>query len=658
MPPEQNAPAPDITGTDAANAAMPSGTPQGPPMAPPPGTPGVLPDAPNVSNLPAVSNPGAAQAAQNAMAAQQVQQQQAKAGLARDAAHGAAFNFLAGNTPQKPGQMFRSLLAGAILGGAAGGQSHNFTGGFGLGVQAGVSQQERLRAPQQQMFENQLKQQKEQREQQQADREGKVADAEIEKYKEDTAMLNTQQLHLHSMISKGQYDQAQEQSAAGKAFEDMFQKAGIPIPYQNVDDREIPKIWKDNPESKSYQWRPVGVAPVLDNKGKKEKDENGNPLYKLIYDAFYPDKDPRGKIPLTQAVYDRYVGAGMDKTVPGFSNLKVGQPLDVSQVNALNAQYDAATNKQVKEQKDHDEHLHMKALAREENEGATLKQDERKAIQQLSVPLSQNFVADPTVLTKSEAELRQQYASQNQILPQTFSTLYAIGHYDASLSKNYPTWNRRGTTGQMTASQATDFIRRFINPNFDENKFDEIKNMEKEYGSTRNNTAGGNAIAYNTAISHLGMLHDAAVALKTNDIQQVNKIKQWLSVQTGQNVKPNFDSIREALVGEIGKTFKNAAVDQQEASRIEQTLASYDSPDQLINAGVIPTYAALMNSKAEALDAHYYGIKGRHPDGIIDPNSSATLNRLKPQYARNKQTNQWFVSRDSGHSWDPIEEPK
>jgi hypothetical protein len=201
---------------------------------------------------------------------------------------------------------------------------------------------------------------------------------------------------------------------------------------------------------------------------------------------------------------------------------------------------------------------------------------------------------------------------------------------------------------QPSSAEVTSFIRQFINPTYDENKFGAMKEMEKEYASSRPNTAGGNAIAYNTAINHLGMLYDASVALKTNDIQKVNQITQWLSEQTGHNVKPNFDAIKAALVGEIGKTFKGGAVDIPEAERIEQTIEAYESPDQLINSGVIETYAKLMKSKADVLDDHYYTIKGRHPENITQPSSVAILNKLQPKYAEDPTTHQRYVSHQGG----------
>src|SRR5580692_2446165 len=153
--------------------------PNGPPMAPPTGTPGV--SNPNPVPVP------------SALQQQQVQQAQQQQAVTRHALFGAAVKSMVHSlegtrtsyqvnpqtgateettVPNKPGQLFRNLLAGALIGGAAGGEgtgATGFLGGLARGGTASMQNRQQQDAQQreaaQQQFQNQMKAQQNQREQ-------------------------------------------------------------------------------------------------------------------------------------------------------------------------------------------------------------------------------------------------------------------------------------------------------------------------------------------------------------------------------------------------------------------------------------------------------------------------------------------------------------
>ena len=124
--------------------------------------------------------------------------------LARNAMTGAGFHALMGThgqvgpdgtvvqTPNNTGQLFRSILAGAITGMAAGAQA-KMGGGIGsVAVGAGAAQQqgeqnkERLQQQSQQQFQNQQELSKEQLEKDNADREKTLTNAQIANFQAET----------------------------------------------------------------------------------------------------------------------------------------------------------------------------------------------------------------------------------------------------------------------------------------------------------------------------------------------------------------------------------------------------------------------------------------------------------------------------------------
>ncbi|MCU1301737.1 MAG: hypothetical protein JWQ87_2021 [Candidatus Sulfotelmatobacter sp.] len=124
----------------------------------------------------------------------------------RERALGKAVKFLLGSTtqysvdpqtgktvatdvPNKPGDLFRHILAGAILGGAAGAKAKDFTQGLGEGAGA---EQEQLRNNDQINFARAQEQFKNQQEAQRTQREGKVLEREDKQLEFERTKFNAQ----------------------------------------------------------------------------------------------------------------------------------------------------------------------------------------------------------------------------------------------------------------------------------------------------------------------------------------------------------------------------------------------------------------------------------------------------------------------------------
>lgn len=246
--------------------------------------------------------------------------------------------------PQRPGQMFRSLVAGAILGGAAGSENAGkggFAGGMMRGAQAvqdrGQEQDLQKRAQAEAQFKNQMAAKKDTREQQAQDEESKVRDANI-------ALMNAQTLHANFALQEAKDVRVDREIESGKAFVQPYIDADIPMPYKDVSENEMHDIQSKNPLAMKYQWELTGK--------QVERDKDGNPFIAKTYSAV----DPKGQVTMTAGILKQFTDDKLEKYVPGVATMKPGQVMDAKQYMAL-----------VKQDKD----IHNQNLLREQQGLAT-----------------------------------------------------------------------------------------------------------------------------------------------------------------------------------------------------------------------------------------------------------------------------------------------
>lgn len=223
----------------------------------------------------------------------------------------------------KPGQLFRSILAGAIMGGAAGEEAHNqnpyggFMGGFAPGAKAGLQnqQQQGQQAKQdaQQQWQNQLTANKEQREQQSAATEEQVRKAQI-------AQANTETLRINQAMQGQSFDLHQKLAEAGKNQIKPYVDAGLEPVVAGLSETDHEQYIKDHPGASSLDWELTGT--------KLGADANGKPTYEGVYTAF----DPKGKITVPKATYDQWSKDGVFDRFPEYGSiLKDGKQLTSQQ---------------------------------------------------------------------------------------------------------------------------------------------------------------------------------------------------------------------------------------------------------------------------------------------------------------------------------------
>lgn len=108
---------------------------------------------------------------------------------------------------------------------------------------------------------------------------------------------------------------------------------------------------------------------------------------------------------------------------------------------------------------------------------------------------------------------------------------------------------------------------------------------------------------FNTAVDHLTLLGEAADALKNGDTQVLNKAGNAWAAATGNPAPTDFNAVRNAVAGELAKTFTGARATKEEINLMNETINSAMSPEQL--ASVTEYYKRLMGGKLSALKSQY-----------------------------------------------------
>jgi hypothetical protein len=205
-----------------------------------------------------------------------------------------------------------------------------------------------------------------------------------------------------------------------------------------------------------------------------------------------------------------------------------------------------------------------------------------------------------------------------------------LGNNPREISLDTPVGALDNTTGKQVMVTKKDIIGnpgRYA-PTSSDVSTPVIKQTLKEYASTKPGTAGGTLIANNTAIAHLGLLSDAIDALGNNNTKLFNSLRQKYNEQTGSTVGATFDTVKQAVSGELAKVTGSLSQGEQEA--IKGPLDKSNSPQALKAA--VRSAVQIMDGKIGALHDHYVSVMGEEPDSpLISPDAQKVRDRLLGQ---------------------------
>lgn len=255
-------------------------------------------------------------------------------------------------TQNKPGQFFRNILAGALLGAGSGGDNAG-SGWTAAGRGAAAAQQGQQQAQQraqqqsQQQFQNQLTANKEKREQQAFTTEEQVRKAQL-------AMSNMELLRNQLLLQGTSWDLHNKMAEDDKSRSSSFSDAGVKPIYENIPENEMETYIKNNPGAGNLKWFHTGVDTVT----MKDRDGKEVPNYVSTFSAY----DPKSEVPLSAETVKQWKDDGLFKYHPEYQDiLKPGKTLNVAQFTSTNQTARNLANQDFAKNKDNLELDHLKA---------------------------------------------------------------------------------------------------------------------------------------------------------------------------------------------------------------------------------------------------------------------------------------------------------
>lgn len=126
------------------------------------------------------------------------------------------------------------------------------------------------------------------------------------------------------------------------------------------------------------------------------------------------------------------------------------------------------------------------------------------------------------------------------------------------------------------------------------------------------NSGSGQLTAIDQATAHLGQLYDSSKDLKNGKVQSVNEFVNSIKNQTGDPSVVDFDTAKIAVASELVRVFRGAGGTGEEVNRLEKTLSSANSPDQM--KGAVTKAMGLMNGRIQAIGHNYKRVLGKDSD--------------------------------------------
>lgn len=250
----------------------------------------------------------------------------------------------------------------------------------------------------------------------------------------------------------------------------------------------------------------------------------------------------------------------------------------------------------------------------------------------------QGFQFDPNMKYMGSDQLERTLKAQGVDVPADFPTLYGIGHYALDPKDYVPKVWRTGDPEVMSQSQALSFIRRFVNPDFDQKDYGNMSKTEQRLANPDSNF-NKSILQVGTATNHMELLRQMAHEVSQGrplggQYPALNQLAGELGVQLGKDDFSNLQALTRAVNVEMSNVAGGGFAPHREA--VEQTLKNMTAAnsEQQID-GLIRVYTGLMHGRLSQqqawLKSQYDGndpeLKGKGYIRGIDPHVDQLFKR-------------------------------
>lgn len=144
-----------------------------------------------------------------------------------------------------------------------------------------------------------------------------------------------------------------------------------------------------------------------------------------------------------------------------------------------------------------------------------------------------------------------------------------------------------------------------INPDYQGARYPEINKAMTAFGSGKQ---GDTLRSLNVATQHLGVIDDAAEALKNGNVQTFNRIGNKIAEELGVAAPTTFDALKQIVGTEIEKAVAGGIGAVADRDRLMKSLDGANSPAQL--EAVSQDFKKLMAGQAKGLKTQYEDATG------------------------------------------------
>lgn len=508
--------------------------------------------------------------------------------------------------PTKGPDLFRTLLAGALLGGATGAGGRNAGEGAALGSQAVIQNDQR-------QLQNQRALSADQRAEQ-------LQGAQI-------THINLLNRQAQLSMDHDNTDFADKQSAIGQGIVDRRAQT---ITGQGLTADQLHEQAMKNPE--------IITKNLFAQTGRNGA---GNPLYT----TFVPKAD---NVPLTDTDIARF------KSIPGFpKNIAPGQSVAPNVFDTWNAQANQAAVVQLATQTAQ-ENLKGKQLENKKDEGIIANQPQALADahnKNLADIRQSNASANASNASASKTRAEAQSGSLD-------TSSIVDGMIDGTLDITKIANIRSGDRAKYIA------LAKQKDPSFNQANYAvRLKTQENFAPGGKGNDQ---VVSLNTFAGHAGDANDLIQSLRNTNIAYINKPLNKVAEALGNDKIGPMRAALEAAKDEYLNFLKNGHAPQESEIKLGDKLVNPDlSPAQL--QSTLRQMAKTVIIRGLAVNDGYKRVMGRNLDGILSPEAQSVLTtfglgdqlgKLAPQSpqtqiltATNPQTGQKITSADGGQTW-------
>ena len=262
---------------------------------------------------------------------------------------------------------------------------------------------------------------------------------------------------------------------------------------------------------------------------------------------------------------------------------------------------------------------------KQENKNASDAQSTQDLSDVLTGPA--DFKYTPDMSGMNQKDLQTKLQSEGVTTPENFSALYSVGNYMANDADFANRQWKKGDQSAMRRDEAMTYIRNFINPNFNETDYENIRQKRKDL-TNANSTDYQQMKSFNTLFDHLGDALNKVNQLRNTNSPIINTPLN--SIKTNVLGMPGVVETMAAIepVKKEFMTFllNNHALTEDDKKQGDDLLSMHFSLAQL--QGVLKQFADTAAYRLLEVNGGWQRLTGNNVPGLISPTALRTISML------------------------------